>query len=140
MLTSADIAAIEAAIWAHPQGVAYQSKIDQIYACARCVCPTQTARGGGIPGPGWSYKHWKKRKEREDELEQTIRAQWLKLTGNEPPPEIVAEAKQEETQRETVEFVSYQAWDRFAFAQLEIILADLKAREDDDEEALLLLM
>lgn len=30
-------------------------------------------------------------------------------------------------------------WDRFAFTQLEIILADLKAREDDDEEALLLL-
>jgi len=97
-------------------------------------------RGGGIPGPGWNYKHWKKRKEREDELEQTIRAQWLKLTGNEPPAEIITEAKQEETKRETVEFVSYQAWDRFAFAQLEMILADLKAREDEDEEALLLLM
>lgn len=37
MLNAATIAAIVAAIWAHPQGVAYLDKIEQIRICAEAL-------------------------------------------------------------------------------------------------------
>lgn len=103
--------------------------------------PKEQVRVGGDDAPGWNYKAWKKRKEREQALEDSIRAQWQALTGNEPAPAIVEQAKAEEIRQESaLEFVSYRAWDAYQFAALESILARLKAEEDDDEETLLMLM
>ena len=50
MLNAATIAAIVAACWAHPSGVAYLAKIEQIRACAEArgnpCCVTQEVYGG----------------------------------------------------------------------------------------------
>ena len=100
-------------------------------------------RGGGLPHPGWNRKAWLKKKEREDALEETIRSQWKKLTGQEPEQYVVETAsvlatKQEESSNAT--FISFNAWQAYQFNVLESILAEIHMQEMDDEETLLMLI
>lgn len=54
MLNAATLAAIVAAVWAHPQGVAYLEKIEQIRVCAEakgnpcCAPQALQPHGGGV--------------------------------------------------------------------------------------------
>lgn len=55
MLNAVTLAAIVAAVWAHPQGVAYLDKIEQMRVCAEAngnpCCGSSGSGGGG--GGGW---------------------------------------------------------------------------------------
>jgi hypothetical protein len=126
MLTPATILALVAACWAHPQGVAYLEKIDQIEQLSiSCGNPCCTTGGGGnrkltekelwanLPEP---YVFKPKVKEVKVEVVNKVF-----LPSSEVSPEEVASVAKEVAKK---------------FVKSKVIVID----EDDDEEAILFLL
>ncbi len=94
--------------------------------------------------PGWSRKAWRRRKDQEDALEQTISAVYLRALGIEPDPvivEAIADDVADTAQPvETPDFAAFMAWVQDQHRLIESIIAKRRQEEEDDEEALLLLI
>ena len=113
-------------------------------------CAFQEEAAAGTPGPSYTkvggddvprvevWEKARKWKNKDEALESTIKAAYLKLTGQEPAPVVVARVKEEIPAQKIEEVVvarDYAA--ELAFTEW---LSAQIAAELDDEEALLLLI
>jgi hypothetical protein len=92
---------------------------------------------------GWNKRAWKRQKDREDAIAETIEATYRRIMGIAPDPVVVAEIRRETpTQLAAPDYTQYGefvAWLEGQIAEAEKYRADIES-ELDDEEALLLLI
>lgn len=127
MLNTVTIAAIVAAVWAHPQGVSYLEKIDQIeqlsISCGNPCCQL----GSG------------QHRAREEELWRNLREPWQYKPKEEQKVEVIPPvflpATENVSPEEIVEILQTVVAKISSPAPLAVV-----DKEQDDEEAILLLL
>ena len=127
MLNAVTIAAIVAAVWAHPQGVSYLEKIDQIeqlsISCGNPCCQL----GSG------------QHRAREEELWKNLREPWQYKPKEEQKVEVIPPvflpATENVSPEEIVEILQTVVAKISSPAPLAVV-----DKEQDDEEAILLLL
>lgn len=70
-LTQPDLDAIEAVIWAHPQGVAYLDKIARMELSLPAWLDAHFANSAGTPGGGYGGGSWPRPWKQQQPIEDT---------------------------------------------------------------------
>jgi len=90
---------------------------------------------------GWNKQAWKKKSLREDAIESTIEATYKKILGIEPAPEIIAEIKREaRAEIQNIDYTQERKFIDWLSAEIQSIRNIEQDIEDDDEDAIMLLM
>ena len=116
------------------------------YSLSDALTQTSTKHGGDDAfhphkHTGWNKKNWQKKQLRDDAIESTIEETYQKIMGIAPAPEVISEIKREaRTEIKSVDYTQEQkfiAWLSNEIAQIKQYQLDI---EDDDEDAMMLLM
>jgi hypothetical protein len=90
---------------------------------------------------GWNKKTWQKKQLREDAIESTIEATYQQLMGFVPAPAVVAEIKREaKAEIHRIDYTQERKFIDWLSAEIQSIRDIQSDIEDDDEEAMMLLM
>jgi hypothetical protein len=89
---------------------------------------------------GWNKKAWAQRNSREQAIQATIEAEYRRIMGIEPEPEIIEEIKQEaKAEIATIDYSSERKFTEWLHQEIHQIKQRIESDNEDDEEVLMLM-